>query len=76
MEDSLEKRPDGKLGIRYPFNERAWSQVDNSHQARQIFLKVEESLRRKGLELPYHEEFRKAMELGSMVELKEEEMAS
>ena len=44
MEDSLIRRPDGKLQIQYPFNEKALRQRDNKFQARQVQERVEENV--------------------------------
>ena len=66
MEDSLERGEDGRLRISYPFNEKAWLQKDNRHQARAVQLRVEENLRKKGVLGEYHEEMEKAIQAGSL----------
>ena len=66
MEDSLHKGEDGRLYISYPFNFRALDQRDNRHQARQVQVKVEETVKRKGVEQEYREEMKKALEAGSL----------
>ena len=76
MEDSLVRREDGKLQISYPFNSRAWEQRDNRFQARQVQLRVEESVKRKKVEEEYHGEMAKAIEAGSLRKLSSEEMSS
>merc|ERR1711867_164072 len=76
MEDSLFRREDGRFQIAYPFNNKAWLQRDNRFQARQVQLKVEESVKKKGVEADYHEEMAKAIEAGSLRKLTLGEMSA
>ena len=75
MEDSLHRRQDGKLEISYPFNDSAFLQRDNRVQARMVQERVEDTVRRKGVEDEYREEMDKAINAGSLREISAEEQA-
>ena len=74
MEDSIMRREDGKLQIAYPFNRMAFHQRSNSIQAKTIQLRVEELLKKKGVESEYHEEMEKAIDAQALVKLSEDDM--
>ena len=76
MEKSIQKLPNGKLKISYPFNERAELQRSNANQARAVQTRVEKTLKAKGVEDEYHREMEKALEAGSIVPVSEGEMAA
>ena len=74
MEDSIEKLPTGQLKISSPFTNRIYKQQSNAGQARQVQLRVEQTLEKKKISAEYHKEMEKAIEAKSIVKLTEQEL--
>ena len=73
MEESLVRRPDGRLQISYPFNKKAFQQQSNIAQVKAIQQSVDRSVIKKGILEEYHREIQKAIEADTIVKISAEE---